>query len=168
MTARTAVNDMDYASYVPLRDTTLNDAMFDADGNPSLTNIRNYANLGDGSNAGVKGRKRRHDHWRDRQLRCRGQSAHSDGGRTVQLTIALRSLNVMANTGVDDIKSRLDSQTELFVKNLKEAKGDNLIAALDEVYDEAIRRAEIELAHYMDQWEDTIDDETLVSSGVER
>ena len=161
-TARTAVNDMDYASYVPLRDVTLNDAMFDADGNPVLTQIRNYANLGTGDNAGVQaddgmitGGTGNFDAAGN--LLIPGEDADSDTNTPFT--------NVMANTGVDDIKSRLDSQTEL-VKNLKEAKGDNLVAALDEVYDEAIRRAELELAHYMDQWDDTIDDETLVSSGV--
>ena len=154
-TARADLDGLDYADHVTLRDFASQATLFDADGNPNITNIRTYANLGDGMNAGVQAE----------DGTISGGSGNFDAAGNLLIpgtggTATTPFTHVMTPLGVDDIKTRLDNQEEL-IENLNKARGDNLVGALDEVYEEAIRRAEVELGHLRGQWEAAIADEDL-------
>ena len=153
-TARTDLNGLSYADHVVLRDVASQAGLF-TDGNPNIGAIRTYANLGDGANAGVQ----------DEAGTITGGTGNFDAAGNLLIpgsggTADTPFTHVMASEGVTAIKTRLDAQVEL-VKNLKEARGDNQVVALDEVYAEAIRRAEVELGHFMGQWNAALSDETL-------
>ena len=155
-TARTTVNAMSYTDYVPLRESTQIDAVFtgdDAD-TVSLTALRTYANLGDGSNAATQGDDGTFGGTGNFDAAGNLLVPLEDGDNDADTPLT----RVTSSQTVATIKTRLDT-TQQTVNLLKEARGNNQVSALDEVYAEAIRRAELELTHYTEQWEDTIGNE---------
>ena len=163
MTADTALNarEVEYADYVPLRNTAQIDGLV-TDGVVNLAMVRSYANA-EGNNSAVQ------DATSGDITNAEGSSSSGnfDGagnllipkGDTdlttegVQLGLTTDKMSYMV------ISTRLES-VGTTVTALKKLQGDNKNALLQPVIDEAVRRAEVEQAHYQMQFNEMVADET--------
>ena len=163
------LDDMDYASYVPLGNAELVTTVvtFDADGMGTIIDaqLAQYANavVADiGMNSGTVGEN---------------GVTNSDNGnftRTGQLIVpmslqdhdsdaatddVLRPVLDTTNNGVDTIRTRVEQANEA-ARLLEKLRDENVNDAVQEIYDEAARRARAEANYYNAEWAEVLADNT--------
>ena len=157
------VDELNYEGYVPLRNTDLTDGLTDADGNPSIVNLRKYANLHDlGDTIAVQ----------DKDSGEITGTGNFDAAGNLLIPLSNQDNNdetpitptTLPQT-VEMIRDRVEMATDTLA-DLKKAQADNKVAGLNEVYTEAVRRVQAEVDHYNGQMAATLADDTLQEGGT--
>ena len=154
--AQRVLDAMNYTGYVRLRDTAQLDGLITANGTPNLTNIRNYANLTDaGTNVATQND--------DGTITGNGNFDVA-GNLLIPLSDADNDADtpltpVTANARLTAIRTRVETANRT-VEALKKAQSANRVAGLNAIYEEAIRRAQLETNHYNQQLQKAFADDT--------
>ena len=157
------VGDVSYADYVPLRNSAEIDGLVDPAGVVNLANLRTYVNA-DGENVasqdamtGVITGEGNFDAAGNLIIPMQDIDGETTGD---QLGPTKSAQTYMT------ISDRLES-VDTTVKALKKLQGDNKNALLQPAIDEAVRRAEVEQAHYQMQFNEMVADTTDLEEGTE-
>ena len=154
---KTVVNRLDYEGYVPLANTILLDTLTDSNGTPNIASLRRYANL--------------HDAGDTVATRNEETGVVSGTGNFDALGNLLVPLHDADSDSETPLTPRTDSRTVMQIQDriemgtktltdLKKAQADNLIGGLDDIYTEAVRRAQVETDHYDQQLRNALADDT--------
>ena len=163
--AEAVLNPLNYAKYVPLRNTTQVDGLIDGDGNVNLVNLRKYANAA-GDNSAVQdamtgditdgpgSTDTGNFDAAGNLLVPKSLQDHDDDSDTDM--VLLDTPNSMTYMQVN---TRLKSVSDT-VEALTKFKGENKNALLNAAIDTAIQRAEAEQAYYQGQFDAMVADTT--------
>ena len=166
--AAAQLGDLAYnEKYVPLRNTAQIDGLVDASGNVNIANLRTYANI-EGNNSAVQDATTgvisdatgstgsgNFDAAGRLLVPMSDQDPNTDGDQ-LGPTKAATSTYSAVNTRITTVNT--------VVKALKKLQSENENALLQPVIDEAVRRAELEQAHYQAQFDAMIADNTNLTT----
>ncbi len=156
----TELNDSSYANYVPLRSVSQIDGLFDRDGNLSLVNLRQYANV-EGGNTAIQDP--------DTGVITGADNSNFDASGNLIVPKSIVDGALVDTTSAQDysaVSARLDS-VKGTVAALEKAQSENQNSFLDGVFAEAVRRAKLERDHYQAQFDGMIADNTDLDTATE-